>query len=114
MKAREVESELSKKLLDETTPEELEKINMEMANGITQTAVTSIINFCESKLKNDVYSHKGAYLSVIKFCEEQAKKNEKQQHGKTWDNAIEAHEQRGHVKSRSICDFDEYWKNNFD
>jgi hypothetical protein len=32
MKAREVESELSKKLLDETTPEELEKINREMSN----------------------------------------------------------------------------------
>ena len=39
----------------------------------------------------------------------QAKEKEKQQHGNTWDNAIKAHDNRGHVISRSITDFDEYY-----
>jgi hypothetical protein len=42
-----------------------------------------------------------------------SKEMEKEQHGKTWDNAIQAHEQRGHVKSRSICDFDEYYNETY-
>lgn len=37
-----------------------------------------------------------------------AKQLEREQHGRTWDAAIEAHEQRGHVKARSLADFDEY------
>ena len=38
---------------------------------------------------------------------------EKQQHGKTWDSAIEAYEARGHVKERAICDFDEYFDSHY-
>jgi hypothetical protein len=38
----------------------------------------------------------------------QAKKMEREQHGRTWDAAIQAHEDRGHVLSRSLTDFDEY------
>lgn len=38
----------------------------------------------------------------------QAKKMEREQHGRTWDAAIQAHEDRGHVISRSLTDFDEY------
>lgn len=37
-----------------------------------------------------------------------AKQLERQQHGRTWDAAIEAYEQRGNVFIRSICDFDDY------
>jgi phosphoenolpyruvate carboxylase len=33
---------------------------------------------------------------------------ERQQHGNTWDAAIKAHDDRGHVYVRSICDFDDY------
>jgi hypothetical protein len=43
----------------------------------------------------------------------QAKEMEKQQHGNTWDAAINAHESRGHVIARSICDFDEYYNENY-
>ena len=39
---------------------------------------------------------------------EQAKKIEREQHGNTWDAAIKAHDDRGHVYVRSICDFDDY------
>jgi hypothetical protein len=32
----------------------------------------------------------------------------RQQHGRTWDAAIEAYEKRGGVKSRALTDFDNY------
>jgi hypothetical protein len=44
---------------------------------------------------------------------EQAKQLERNQHGDTWDAAIQAHEDRGHVLARSICDFDDYFNETF-
>jgi hypothetical protein len=44
---------------------------------------------------------------------EQAKEMDKQQHGRTWDAAIAAHDNRGHVHARSIVDFDEYYEQQF-
>jgi hypothetical protein len=41
---------------------------------------------------------------------EQAKEMEKEQHGRTWDAAIKAHDDRGHVHARSLVDFDEYYE----
>jgi hypothetical protein len=41
-----------------------------------QTAVDSIIEFCQKQMDNDSSIHKGVYLSIIKFCEEQAKEIE--------------------------------------
>jgi hypothetical protein len=38
---------------------------------------------------------------------------EKQQHGVTWDSAIKAHDDRGHVHARSLVDFDEYYNETF-
>ncbi len=40
---------------------------------------------------------------------EQALAMERDQHGQTWDAAIHAHDARGHVYARSMCDFDDYW-----
>ncbi len=40
-----------------------------------------------------------------------AKYLHKQEHGETWDSAIKAHDNRGHVHSRSWCDFDDYYYN---
>ena len=34
---------------------------------------------------------------------------EKQQLGNTWDAAIKAHDERGHVHARSLVDFDDYY-----
>ena len=42
-----------------------------------------------------------------------AKETDKQQHGATWDAAIKAHDNRGHVHARSIVDFDEYYEQQF-
>jgi hypothetical protein len=39
---------------------------------------------------------------------EQAKEMEREQHGNTWDAAIKAHDDRGHVHARSLTDFDDY------
>ncbi len=44
---------------------------------------------------------------------EQAIEMHKAEHGKTWDKAIEAHENRGHNIERSWCDFDVYYKETF-
>jgi hypothetical protein len=44
---------------------------------------------------------------------EQAKAMEKEQHGNTWDAAIQAHEDRGHVLARSYCDFDDYFNETY-
>jgi len=87
-----------------------------------QTQKTALHNFIKQlELKGEAWENNfihriqisidvDDYRKLKKQCEE----IEKEQHGKTWDNAIESHEQRGLVKSRSICDFDEYWENNFD
>jgi len=50
IKAREVESSIVKQLLDETTPEELNKIDKQMSN---QTAVNWLIQTLESDIKVD-------------------------------------------------------------
>jgi hypothetical protein len=42
-----------------------------------QTAVESIIKFCEQMANQDLNSHRGAYFNVITFCKNQSKKMEK-------------------------------------
>jgi hypothetical protein len=49
-----------------------------MTNNKQQTAVDSIIEFCQKQMDNDSSIHKGVYLSIIKFCEVQAKEMEKE------------------------------------
>jgi hypothetical protein len=44
---------------------------------------------------------------------QQAKEMDKQQHGETWDSAIKAHDNRGHVHARSLVDFDEYYNETY-
>lgn len=44
---------------------------------------------------------------------QQAKQMEKEQHGNTWDAAIKAHEDRGGVISRSLCDFEQYYNETY-
>ena len=60
------------------------------------------------KLINDL-KELGIYTpTLIKLCNE-AKELEKEQAGDLWDAAIKAHNNRGHVCVRSMCDFDDYW-----
>ena len=54
------------------------------------------------------FEHDGDLLESLIFTMSIAKKKEREQHGNTWDAAIKAHDDRGHVYVRSICDFDDY------
>jgi hypothetical protein len=53
------------------------------------------------------------YKYDIKEYVEQAKAMEKEQHGNTWNEAIDAHEKRGHVIARSLVDFDDYYNETY-
>ncbi len=54
------------------------------------------------------FEHDGDLLESVTFAYEIAKQKEREQHGRTWDAAIQAHESRGHNQARSLCDFDQY------
>jgi hypothetical protein len=66
-----------------------------------QTAVEWLVE----QLKERGYA--GEFPPHLLF--EQALAMERDQHGQTWDAAIHAHDARGHVYARSMCDFDDYW-----
>ena len=51
--------------------ERKEKLKELMEKDKQQTAVDSIIEFCQKQMDNDSSIHKGVYLSIIKFCKEQ-------------------------------------------
>ena len=79
-----------------------------MANK-KQTAVEWLINELKrsihyQRLINEVNQSSTDVTDVIK----QAKQMEREQHGNTWNAAIKAHDDRGHVFVRSSCDFDDY------
>ncbi len=50
-----------------------------MTNNKQQTAVDSIIEFCQKRMFMEASVHQVIYLSLIKFCQEQAKEMEKEQ-----------------------------------
>ena len=54
------------------------------------------------------FEHDGDLLESLIFTMAIAKKKEREQHGQTWDSAIKAHDDRGHVHARSLTDFDDY------
>jgi hemerythrin len=54
------------------------------------------------------FEHDGDLLETLTFTMAIAKKKEREQHRNTWDAAIKAHDDRGHVFVRSSCDFDDY------
>jgi hypothetical protein len=65
------------------------------------------VDYIKRKLTSgDIFS-----LTVVLH---EAKQLERNQHGDTWDAAIQAHEDRGHVLVRSICDFDDYFNETYD
>ena len=52
-------------------------------------------------------------LSHHKLIIDQAKEMEKQQHGKTWDTALDKYEVRAGNYMRAYEDFDEYYNETF-
>ena len=75
-----------------------------MAQQTQQTAVQFLIE----QLK-PIINYSSLVLEINHIAEEM----EKHQHGITWDAAINAHEIRGHVIARSICDFDEFYNETY-
>ena len=69
----------------------------------------TVVDWLKIKLYAAGSGSPAAYTQIF----EQAKEIEKQQHGQTWDAAIKAHDNRGHVHARSIVDFDEYYEQQF-
>ena len=54
-------------------------------------------------------------ITIEKFkCLQQAKEMDKEQHGKTWDDAITQFIARGFNSQRTVCDFDEYYAGNYE
>ena len=68
-----------------------------------QTAVEWFYDKIKGHFEDD-----GDLLETLNFTLAVAKQKEREQHGSTWNFAIEAHEERGHNYVRSICDFDDY------
>ena len=54
-KAREINSPLIEELINETSPEELAKIDTEMTNNKQQTAVDSIIELCQKQMDSEIH-----------------------------------------------------------
>jgi len=64
-----------------------------------QTAVEWLL-----EVLNDQHLLKNYPIEII----DRAYELERDQHGRTWDAAIKAHDDRGHVHARSLTDFDDY------
>jgi hypothetical protein len=74
-----------------------------------QTAVEWLVNELKKSIHYQrVINEVNQSSTQIKDVIEQAKQMEREQHGNTWDAAIKAHDDRGHVYVRSSCDFDDY------
>jgi len=84
-----------------------------MAEQNTQqmTALEDLINKLVEFKKSREGCH-SALQAAIEFAVNRLEM-EKEQHGATWDAAVAAHDNRGHVHSRSIVDFDEYYEQQF-
>ena len=74
-----------------------------MKKQIDKTAV----EWFYDKIKSH-FEHDGELFEILGFTLEIAKTKERKQHGQTWNEAIKAYEERGHVILRARCDFDDY------
>jgi hypothetical protein len=81
----------------------MEEMNTPLNPHLQQTAV----EWFYGEMKNHL-EHDGDLLQKLTLTMAIAKQKERAQHGKTWDAAIIAHDDRGHVLARSICDFDDH------
>jgi pyruvate/2-oxoglutarate dehydrogenase complex dihydrolipoamide acyltransferase (E2) component len=91
-KAREINSPVIKQLLDETNPEELAKIDTEMANNKQQTAVQWFLDqLIEHRI---IIVDKTTYQVKYKheILLEQAKAMHKTEHFNTWWHSISENE----------------------
>jgi hypothetical protein len=81
-----------------------------MGNGLDKTAIDQMFDIIEGLAE---YSTENPLLQSLLTAKPRLKQLERNQHGDTWDAAIQAHEDRGHVLARSICDFDNYFNETY-
>ena len=74
-----------------------------------QTAIDWLIE----QIEQYRLTHGHTPLHKLYQLKKEAKAMEKEHHGATWDAAIKAHDDRGHVYSRSLVDFDEWYEQQF-
>jgi hypothetical protein len=103
-KAREINSPIIKQLINETTAEELAKIDTEMTNNKQQTAV--------EWLNDELIKNHGIQANLYSEFE-QAKEMEKEQHATTWDKSMDNLDARGGNIVRAWVDFDEYYNETY-
>ena len=85
-------------------------LNIKMQNNTTRKHMDNKITAVQW-LFNEVINYNGIVpVHVI----EQAAEMEKEQHGKTWDDAITQFIAKGFNSERTICDFDEYYAGNYE
>ena len=80
------------------------------------TALQQLIKKIDILIRDEV-NNGGDYelpFKIIKAQAEDLLKDDKIQHGDTWDAAIKSYEQRGHVMVRAWEDFDDYFDNRFE
>jgi hypothetical protein len=82
-----------------------------MENESNKTAIDQMFDIIEGLAE---YSPENPLLQSLLAAKPRLKEVERNQHGDTWDAAIQAHEDRGHVLARSICDFDNYFNETYE
>jgi hypothetical protein len=85
----------------------LEAENKELIKISCQQTKQTAVQWFYDKIKSH-FEHDGDLLESLSYTMEIAKFKEREQHSKTWNEAIKAHDERGHVFIRSFCDFDDY------
>jgi hypothetical protein len=79
--------------------------NLKKINDMEDKKQTALEWFAERIQSDKIFS----FERVL----EKAKAMEKQQHGETWNAAIDAHDKRGGNIARSFCDFDDYYEETY-
>ena len=75
--------------------------------------MTAVNWFVEEMFKQGYFNDKPMTVNNIEYFVKQAKEMEKEQHGKTWDTALDKYEVRAGNYMRAYEDFDEYYNETF-
>jgi hypothetical protein len=70
----------------------------------TKGSENTAVEWFYDKIRIHFEQDENVMLDFLKM----AKEIERKQHARTWDSAIKAHDDRGHVYARSFVDFDDY------
>jgi len=72
-----------------------------------QSTKSTAVQWFFDRIKSH-FVHDGDVYEDLCMTRSIAKMKEREQHSNTWNAAIQAHEERGHVYVRALTDFDNY------